>query len=220
MTDAPKPPQKPQDQPAPPKKRHYLLDPQLVVAIAVVLISVCALFVSLMQARIMNKQYQIMEDQSKASVWPRLEVSVNVGRDPISKVNTLNAIRVRNQGVGPAIVEGIRVKAKGKYVKNWQELFQALQKPDSIQTFSGTQTLNRKVITATETIKWLSIKPNSQPLMIFLSQHAKDISIEICYRSVFKDYWVVTRKGLAGGEEPTYRQVDSCTFAKTERFLD
>ena len=219
MTDSPTPPQ-PQDRSTPPKKRHYLLDPQLVVAIAVVVISVCALFVSLMQARIMNKQYQIMEDQSKASVWPRLEVSVNVGRDPISKVNTLNAIMVRNQGVGPAIVEGIRVKAKGRYVKNWNELFQVLQKPDSIQTFLGTQTLNHKVITATETIKWLDIKSNSLPLMFFLHQHAQNISIEICYRSVFKDYWIVTRKGVAGGEEPTYRQVDACTFAKAERFLD
>jgi len=53
-----------------PTKKAYLLNPQLVVAVAVVIISLCALFVSFMQARIMNKQYEIMQEQTKAAVWP------------------------------------------------------------------------------------------------------------------------------------------------------
>jgi hypothetical protein len=57
--------------------KETIKDPQMLIAICVVALSICALFVSLFQAKIMNEQRDLMLNQAKVSVWPRLEVNIN-----------------------------------------------------------------------------------------------------------------------------------------------
>ena len=111
----------------------------------------------------------------------------------------------------------MRVKYKGQPIKNWEQFFDQIQVPDSLRSYSNS-VMNRKVIKSAQKLTSLEIKTPQMALLIY--PHSKNLSIEICYRSVFKDYWVVSCKGLIGGEESTYQQVDSCSFHRQERFWD
>jgi hypothetical protein len=57
--------------------KETIKEPQILIAICVVALSLCALFVSLFQAKIMNEQRDLMLNQAKVSVWPRLEININ-----------------------------------------------------------------------------------------------------------------------------------------------
>ena len=52
------------------------IDPQLLIAIGVMLISLSALVVSIRQSSIMNKQTEVLLQQTKSSAWPHLEVEM------------------------------------------------------------------------------------------------------------------------------------------------
>ena len=52
------------------------IDPQLIISIGIMLISLGAVYVSFRQATIMNKQTDILLQQTKANAWPSLSFTI------------------------------------------------------------------------------------------------------------------------------------------------
>jgi len=73
---------------------------ELWLTVSAVVISVCALVVSVLQTR-------IAREQQTASVWPRLMLDADVLERNFS-------ISVVNQGVGPAIIRDVSIQYQGK----------------------------------------------------------------------------------------------------------
>ena len=79
------------------------LTPEKVTAIAAIFISVCALVTTVYQT-------YILEQQKHAAVWPRLTLlhSWSTG-----KLGSHYRITLENVGIGPALIEEVKIKYKG-----------------------------------------------------------------------------------------------------------
>lgn len=165
------------------------IDPNLIIAIGVLIASFSALFVYMRQASIMSDQTEILLEQTKANAWPRLSIETDLNW--IDKKLESLKIKIHNKGTGPALVEGVRVTYDSVYTRSWGDLFDKINVPDSISTSISNKTVYNTVLSANENYYWLRLihDPN---LARWLYNHREKITIEVCYRSVFKDYWLLT----------------------------
>ncbi|MEM7381168.1 MAG: hypothetical protein AAF361_08205, partial [Bacteroidota bacterium] len=106
------------------------IDPNLVIAVGVLLASFAALFVYVRQANIMSEQTRILMEQTKANAWPHLSLELYRGysSDGMSSFK----ITVSNKGTGPAILEQTQVAFDGTEAESWQEFFEIINIPDSL----------------------------------------------------------------------------------------
>ncbi|TPN86118.1 hypothetical protein [Aquimarina algicola] len=174
-------------------KKKKKIDPNLLIAIGVLIASFSALFVYIKQANIMSKQTDILLEQTKANAWPRLDVGIDRGYDN-DTLYSLN-IQMNNKGIGPAIIEAVRVTYKNEPAKDWWDLFVKTKLPDSIDNGIANVDVYNSVVSANENFYWLELKENPY-LASWVFDKRKDIKIEVCYKSVFDDYWLLTNKEL------------------------
>ncbi len=199
-----------------PDNKSKKIDPQLIVAIAIMIVSVGALVISARQASIMNKQTDLLLEQTRSSSWPYLDLqfTVNINERGISEYK----ISVVNKGKGPAIIEGIKVSYNGKATKNWFDLLKTANIPDSINTGFTFDDIFNTVISDKEEITLLDVS-SGYNLRNWLYKRADKIKIEICFKSVFDELWLVTKEGfhLNSGQKKVKR-VESCPFSREEQF--
>ena len=93
-----------------------------ITAFLALIMSISALVIGVVEARIMSEQQQIMVDQQKGAVWPYLEVKSSLAVTD-SLVFSWTA---ENKGVGPAIVNGVNLLFKEKTIKTYSELLSLL----------------------------------------------------------------------------------------------
>lgn len=200
------------------EKKRNKVDSQLLIAIGVMIISLSALFVSIHQADIMNKQTDVLLQQTKASAWPHLEIELD--KSESREGVTLFKIHVQNKGTGPAIIEGVRVSYDGDLTQDWGQFFQLAQVPDSIPSRMSNDKLDNSVLSANEDFMFVDLTIN-EPLMRWIYVRADKIKIDICYKSVFDEHWLISRSGFQTNVEITERQsVDSCSFKPEEVFIE
>ncbi len=192
------------------------IDPQLLIAIGVLIASFSALFVYMRQAQIMNDQTEILLQQSKANAWPHIDISVNTSTQNDSIVSF--QILVINKGTGPAIVNNVRLSIDGIPARSWEDFFDKAKKPDSIETSWSASSISNSVLSANETI--LIFSPQNQELRTWIFDNSSKIKLEICYRSVFDDYWMVEREGFSGMEQSSARSLHECSLSEDELFVN
>lgn len=188
-------------------------EPNLLIALGVLITSFASLFVCISQTSIMSKQNQILMQQTKASAWPSLSIHTwNTGN-----TSGLNGFKIKltNKGTGPAIIQKVIIKHDGKAVKNWKEFYTEIKIPQNIPHSHTISKLSNQIISANEEfelIDWSS----SKKMMQYIYNHADKISIEIYYRSVFNEFWVVKREGfnsgLSGSEKNTQTKIEESTI--------
>ncbi|WP_420460851.1 hypothetical protein [Neolewinella sp.] len=163
---------------------------------ALSIISLCALIVSIYQARVLSSQQRAMEAQqeimiqnAKAQLWPNLQVFLNVnGREDGGVELDLG---IANTGTGPAIVEGFQLQFRDKYLSTYRELWDALAAPDSIQRNYGTTSIGNRTIQAGESFSFLRFNTNYSLAQLLYDRinNGESPTFYVCYRSVFKDYY-------------------------------
>ncbi len=163
-------------------------DPQTIIAIGVTIISLCALIVSVMQTRIMQEERKLLREYSRASVWPRLELGMSKGHNPSDGSISQLMFNLSNSGVGPAIITDVKVTYNDKIVKDWWDLFEVQEIPDSIDTYITNSNFNGQIIKIGETMRILNLNDNL-PLAQAFYERAKGLSICIYYESIHKEKW-------------------------------
>jgi hypothetical protein len=195
------------------------VNPQLIIAIGVLLTSFGALFVSIRQASIMNKQTEILLQQTKSGAWPYLHISLYRGFNMQGEINTYQ-INVVNKGTGPAIIEGVRVLYDGKTARNWEDFYSLIQVPDSIVRAHTNSLIYNQVISANEQALLIDLSQN-KPLMDWVFMHGDKFTIEICYKSVFDEYWKSERKGIKTNlEVANHEKIKGCGIESDELFME
>jgi hypothetical protein len=181
-----------------------------VASFVAVALSMLALVTSAYQSWLMRNQTQLMQVQSRASVWPSVSIGEN---DTHTPTEDMFAWRVDNNGVGPAKIESVVVSFDGKPYRNWQAL-SAMLVPDrpfhaaqsSVNGLVLPPSLNRE--TTVEMVKL------SDPVLARAFHDAQlRFKIEICYCSVYDDCWVANINDR--GERP---MIDRCETAGTMQF--
>jgi hypothetical protein len=177
-----------------------------------IIISVCAMLVSMGTFATFLYQTKIIQEDSKASVYPHLEInrSSTIGKDGEF------TFFVRNVGIGPAFLKTMEIKYKGKIYKSKD--FENASLPimflrsvlpyDSTFPNLGTGSQIPLVIPAGESERFLHSNNPDKDAKI-LTEIIDEAEIKICYSSVYKDYWTVEK----------YKQPEECKNCENENLF-
>lgn len=167
-----------------------------VSAVIATLVGLLALVVSAYTA-------MLQQQQVRAQVWPRLQLMSS---------SSLQEVLVMNKGVGPAVIESVRVHVDGVAQRDWKMLAKTLGVTPAEYVQS---TVNGTVISGGERYVmanfperhvWERIRPQLQRM------HRR-----MCYCSTLQECWVVDT-ALNGANE--YQSVDRCERIEAEEFND
>ena len=149
--------------------------------------SMLALLTSIYQTGLMKSQTELMQKQSRASVWPYLSLGENSTNKRGEEAFTW---RIDNNGVGPARIESVVVSVDGKPYTTWAKVYHALS-PDL--PFHGAQSSANGVVLPPSLNRETTIemfKP-SDPALARATIDGKDrFQIQVCYCSVYDECWV------------------------------
>jgi hypothetical protein len=155
------------------KKRRQVLGPELVVALAAIVISLFTLGVLVYQSG-------IMREQQRVSVWPHLEWM------PSWNPAYLH-VDVTNKGVGPALVKRAILRLDDRELTGFAEVLAQL--PAAAGRSFTYATVENRVLAAGESIRAFAVEDSVTvaALLAFLETHQLDF--EICYCSIYGDCW-------------------------------
>jgi hypothetical protein len=162
-------------------------NPEMIVALSALLIGLVTAFTSIYSAFI-DREY------ARASVWPRLEIYRSFSGDAFS-------YGVSNNGTGPALIKYATIRNELKPIKRWGDInvFKNIR-----QSHIGNRTLP-----AQQSITPLSYKGEGIKSLL---EADKQVSIELCYCSIYQECWVIDR-----GNRP--QPVSQCDVKNSEQFL-
>lgn len=203
-------------------------DRGLVSTAALAVISLCAVFVSVYQAHILGKQQEVMAQQqrimtesARAQLWPRLSIGLNRSFDR-DRSPTQFELVVENEGTGPAIVEEVRMTLDGKPMGGYRDLWRASNYPDTAYAALSNARFTGTVVQAGEDRLVFGLTVNPELMRHFvgwLEDTRAPWTVEVCYRSVFDERFVLTStlNGDIGEETET---VETCPLAGTVAWLE
>lgn len=168
----------------------------LVIAIALAIISLCALVVSIYQTRILVDQQRLATKAEKAQLWPRIEA--NFGGFYSGNSYREVYFTIENVGTGPAIIESFELRYQGKVCTSWQQLYLLLRGDQEGDLMDGISMVNQnpakdvlKVGEELTLFRLVPSKPDSILTVMKAFESPESISYSLCYRSVFDDYWSI-----------------------------
>ncbi|MFY9855012.1 MAG: hypothetical protein WAK26_14150 [Terracidiphilus sp.] len=161
-----------------------------VIAASVVFISLISLVVSIEHGRSMERMVDQNQKLVVASTLPLLSVTW-WDLDPVT-YKPLERLNLRNDGVGPAIVERFEIRYKG-VAQTTDTLIEACcaQAKDKARYLSFIGNISGTVLPARDTRNVLTIKPRSSDDKLFrgFDKVKEDISFRACYCSVLDECW-------------------------------
>lgn len=180
-----------------------ILEPEMIIALSAMLVSVCALVAS-------GAQIQIMREEQHATVWPRLYVAQSY-----TPGETLSLLVV-NPGIGPGIVKHVSASVDGVPLTSWSSVASALA-PDVAYRRVGLSTIATRVVTPGEVIS--TFQTSDPALADALMAEIDRLDVSVCYCSVYDSCWEVTDAfGRGVGSEPV--EVSSCPPVGSSSFVD
>ena len=198
------------NEPAPASEKPRRRDIGDIASFVAVALSMLALATSAYQSMLMRDQTQLMQVQSRASVWPSISIGEN---DTHTPTEDMFAWRVDNNGVGPAKIESVEVSLDDKPYRNWKTVAAVLA-PDrpfhaaqsSINGLVLPPSLNRE--TTVEMVKL-----TERELALAFHNAQSRFKIHICYCSVYDDCWSTNINDRTKTPSP-----DHCDTAGTVQF--
>lgn len=156
-----------------------IISNQAIFTTMATVVSVCALGVSLMQTYYQHKYLH-------AAAWAHLQASVNRYEDSKDSSKCSTTVKLMNKGVGPAIVESVEYKYKGKKVDNIDVLIHKMVGDKIRDNYSYKGISLGEVIAQNEEFDFVSI--NGGRAKVFAEQliHVK---MRIVYSSVHDQKW-------------------------------
>ncbi|MEL6143435.1 MAG: hypothetical protein AAFU67_17660, partial [Bacteroidota bacterium] len=159
---------------------------------------------------IMSEQAQLQLEQTKANAWPN--VRIGMSKSFIDGNVEKYKIRLVNRGIGPAIIEGAVVAYNGEPTRTWSDFYRKANLPDSIRGTHSNSMIFDLIIPSNGTFTFVDWSHN-KALREYLYSRADKISIKVCYKSVYGDYWTVERKGFKNNLEKNIRtKIEQCQF--------
>ncbi len=169
------------------------LTPQTTIAIMATIVSLCSLFLSIYQTKIMIKQ-------QNASVWPNLLL---FSTNSLENNQFSQSITLWNQGVGPAIIQEVKVEFRGQM---YNEAYDAVR---VLYHDLNRDSLTQSSMSLNSLIPGFSFAPNQNWEWIriggeggrVLQEHFGEFKIRVKYASIYGQMWE-TRLGYADTNVP------------------
>jgi hypothetical protein len=159
-----------------------------------IIISVCAMLVSVATFGIYLYQTKIIQEQARATVYPHLEVSREYGTGE----KPYFFVKVRNVGIGPAFLKTMEFYYKDQIYRSRDKpfmcptmMFLVNVLPKNIDfPYIANGGVLPLVIPAGEEVKFLVSNDPKKDLELLLTIF-EETTMKICYSSVYKEYWTV-----------------------------
>jgi hypothetical protein len=147
----------------------------------------------------------IQRQQVSAQVWPYLLWASS---------DTQSEYMWINKGVGPSIVKSTVVLVDGKPQRDWKAVMSSLQVDPRGY---GQSTFNHNVISAGETLQWLTFKDHDR-FQAFRSAARHKLDFKVCYCSTLGDCWINDSTRSVGNNRIA---VDECpAVPESSQFAD
>ncbi|HHL43442.1 MAG TPA: hypothetical protein ENJ42_07490 [Hellea balneolensis] len=159
---------------------------QTVLAVIAFLTGLIALSATVTESSAIRKQ-------TSASVWPYVQFGVE-NFDPETQT-MLVRVSLKNSGVGPAKLKGMRIALGDRVMKNWEQLLKTAvpdEKPLFVYGFT-----NNRVMAANDQIDILLIKDPEYAQKVLGNLQTSNLNFEYCYCSIFEECWLVNFSGPA-----------------------
>lgn len=173
------------------KKISYRLKADTVIAVSAVIISLCALVISIIETRVMRQQQQV-------AVYPHLDLDFEYSNEGYS-------ITLSNKGQGMAFVENVQIWYKDKYFTDWKDIADYFLPEGHQISYSiyFTNSVVDEILSPDEEVILFKI-PWSESSRSLVEQHFPKLSMEICYCSIMDECWSLNSQA----KRP---QLGSCT---------
>ena len=182
---------------------------ELVIAGAIVAISLASLFTAVYQSIIMRRTLE-------ASVWPRVEWE-NSSYDDDRRLSAI-IFALANRGVGPARIARVEILLRGERVGNEDALLLNCCL-DGVAREERSVTLKRLTEqTFTSTLDGAALTPGQERILFEferpvddsvalavwdrLNEVRNELDLTVCYCSVFDDCWTTRARGYTQATEP------------------
>ncbi len=144
-----------------------------VIALSAILISMCALTVSIVEVR-------LMQQQQRALVYPHLDLSINYSGEGFS-------ILTRNTGNGLAFIRDVRIWKGDRYFQDWLQLIDGLMPEGHTIDYDILRhnQIANQVIPPGESIMLIGLPWNAETRR--LEERLRDLAFRICYCSVMDE---------------------------------
>lgn len=170
----------------------------MIVALAAVLIGLCALGVSLVQVRIMRQEQH-------AAVWPRLMLAQTYAQG--SRVG----IVVANPGIGPAVIRSVSATVDGVPRTSWTAVLDALVGEDRAWSLRSAH-IQGRVVPAGES--FLTVEVADSTVADRVQQQLDRLALDVCYCSVYERCWITRLRD----EGAAPREVSTCPAPQGDPF--
>ena len=170
------------------------INPNTIIAVSALMISVLALVISIQEVR-------IMRSQQKASMYPYL----TIGR---AYNSSGFGVEVKNSGNGIAKINSYQVYNDSIYFKDWFDLITKLC-PDCEGIdygIAGSTNIQNQMITPGEEVRLFFVKWTEETRK--LERKISDFTVRVCYSSLLDDHWKVEGEGPIQLEKPCEVIVD------------
>ena len=164
-------------------KKKRGIQAEMLVGISAVFIGLCALFVSLYEAK-------LMREEQRSSVLPILELArsyyARSGDDADGRWRL--TFHAENVGIGPARVLDFKVTVDGVAYSTWSDALEALVDED-VEIAGGQSTINGRTIPAERMITMFDLDTAGVAREIVEGMNSGRLNFEACYCSVFDECW-------------------------------
>ncbi len=174
--------------------RRWIRQPQTLVALAAVVLSLCGLFIAVYEASLVRRA-------QRASVWPYLEVTSSITPAGVT-------IWVRNSGVGPARVRTATIRHRGETRTGWTDAIGSLD-GDAAGVGAYTSTISGRVLPVTaDKEKIFELRAESgeeeRAAAALIGRAILDgtLDVVVCYCSVFDECWLSSLQDVVGTARP------------------
>lgn len=178
---------------------------QAITAIAVTIISLCALVVSIYQTKLLSEQQELATKAEKAQLWPNLDFKC---RMRVREAGFLSvSLFVSNVGVGPAIIEDFKVIHQGEEIAFWLDAMETVfgtqaadEMVNELESITSDLLLPNQVIRAGEEIELFNItttEPGNFKEGFDFYTGQQQPQFEVIYKSVFDDRWQISSRLVA-----------------------
>jgi hypothetical protein len=209
---------KKQDEQAVLAHKKSMVDSNNVIAVALAIISLCALVVSIYQTKVFVAQQKITTMAEKAQLWPRIEPNFGGFYTELGAEKVY--FKIKNVGTGPAIIDDFKIIYKDSVYSSWYSIYLDML-PDTVTPpvyVSITNSIPLQDVIQPGEVKTLFLLnpdyPDSARVALDEFTGADMPHYSICYSSVFKDHWTIEGRL---DEEPLPKEVgQSCTSTEKE----
>lgn len=170
--------------------RRWYTEPETFIAVAALVVSISAVVVGVYEA-------SLQRHHDMAEVWPHLEIGV------FTNSKGANVILL-STGIGPAIVQSARVTVDGQLRHDWNAVLRTLnnREPGYFENYSVVG----HGLRPGDQVTMIGMSPGDQPANFWTAMAR--VGVQVCYRSVFDEFWIVESKSLGHGI--TWNQVANC----------